>query len=606
MTTIAPARRSESLELDEPPPRRGRPAVSWRFLPLTAILLVQVCLAVRPGMVQSPFEDEGLYIYMGHRMWDHLLHGAFLSEYPGAFFSGAPGLYPPLAALGDQIGGLNGARNVSLTFALGATVGVYGIGRGLFSRTAGLLGAGAFVLQGSVIYQSHLATFDSMTLCLIALAAHLTVHSVRRNAFLWAPVVAGLLVVAFFAKYAGAAYIPVTAALAIATSIRCGSVLIVARRTIFMVAATAALGYSFYALWGQSLRRGISVTTTARHIIHPSPAWDLLESVQRWAGPWLLAAVIGAVVVIIRDRRSWVLALVLLGGSIIAVVQQVRIGESTSLAKHVAFGMVYASPLIGSLFAEIPRTRILRIVGLVVVTGAYALFAVSGLNYSRQFLTGWIPNTALIGPLGRLVTATAGRPILGDAPSPDRYYLRSRVEPALWNDTYDFHYDRKVGWPAYKAAIDQTSFGVIYLTKQPYPGNPTGSPTDNSLAVWKYLQTDRTAYRLAGTVDRYRQGVMVGKWYLFFPKVATLPVDWAATTGLSYTSSVWTARGPGPLERVSVSAPTVPSRTSVSNRPGGQPTPQGQPRLTARDPSAPASVTPVPPAPTVPIFPSGP
>ena len=106
----------------------------------------------------TPFEDEGLYVYEGHRMIAHLLHRSFVTEYPGSYFSGAPGFYPVLAAVGDYFGGITGARFVSLIFAVVAMVGVCGVGSQLFGKVAGVIGAAAFSLNGSVIYLSHWAT----------------------------------------------------------------------------------------------------------------------------------------------------------------------------------------------------------------------------------------------------------------------------------------------------------------------------------------------------------------------------------------------------------------------------------------------------------------
>ena len=51
--------------------------------------------------------------------------GALAARHPvppfPAYFSGAPVIYPPLAALADSVGGLAGARLLSLVFMLGAT-----------------------------------------------------------------------------------------------------------------------------------------------------------------------------------------------------------------------------------------------------------------------------------------------------------------------------------------------------------------------------------------------------------------------------------------------------------------------------------------------------
>ena len=53
-----------------------------------------------------------------------MLHGSPLPQFP-AYFSGAPVIYPPLGALADSVGGLAGARILSLVFMLGATVALW-------------------------------------------------------------------------------------------------------------------------------------------------------------------------------------------------------------------------------------------------------------------------------------------------------------------------------------------------------------------------------------------------------------------------------------------------------------------------------------------------
>jgi len=554
--------------------RPGHPALAtgggqrrgvWStIVALAAICVAQILLAVRPGSTGTPFEDEGLYIYIGHRMIAHALHGAFLSEYPGAYFSGAPGFYPVLAAAGDHLGGLQGARSVSLLFALGATVCVFGLGRELYGRRAGLLAAAVFVLCGSVIYQSDFATFDSTTLFFIAAAAWLTVFSVRHDRFLWSPVVGVLLVAAFYAKYAGAAYTPVVAALAVAAAYQRTRVdrLLIIRRTVFMVVAAVTLGYFIFALWGRSLAHGIAVTTTSRVVENPATPASLIHQVLLWVGPWLALAVLGAVL----TPRTWMVSAVLLGGAVIGPLEQIRIGESTSLAKHVAFGMVFACPLAGLLLARLLDH--LRVLTVPLVAAIVVGLGLSGLQHSHEFLTGWVPDDQLIAPLSRLIAATPGKPILGEQPSPERYALRGQTTPLQWDDTYAFSYDQKTGFPAYKEAIDQTSFGVIYLAKQPYPGHYGGSPTVNGGAVYTYLRTGRTPYRLVGTVDRVLRGTVVGKWYLYFPKAARLPA--AATAGLSRTGRPATS-------------PASPAPSTAPSVVGTRPSPQ-TPLLTVQAP----------------------
>ena len=82
-------------------------------------------MAMRAGYAKTAFEDEGLYVYVGHEMIAHLVHGFSVPTSPGSYFSGAPGLYPVMGALGDSVGGLAGARFVSTIFAIVAMVSVW-------------------------------------------------------------------------------------------------------------------------------------------------------------------------------------------------------------------------------------------------------------------------------------------------------------------------------------------------------------------------------------------------------------------------------------------------------------------------------------------------
>src|ERR1700751_4852105 len=67
---------------------------SW---PLLVVLAVQAILSLRLVRADTAFQDEALYLWAGHLEWANLLHGQALPQFP-AFFSGAPVIYPPLAA----------------------------------------------------------------------------------------------------------------------------------------------------------------------------------------------------------------------------------------------------------------------------------------------------------------------------------------------------------------------------------------------------------------------------------------------------------------------------------------------------------------------------
>ncbi len=475
-------------------------ASPWLWLPL--ICALQVALALRHGLNTNAFEDEGLYVYTGHRMIQHLVHGAFLPEYPGAFFSGAPGLYPVLAAMADAVGGLPAARDVSLFFAVLTTIATYGIGSRLFGRAAGVIGATSFVLCGSVIYISHFATYDAMMMALVALAGWLAVVSAQRDGFAWAPAVALLLALAFLTKYAGAAYAPFVIALAVVVGWPLYGWKVV-RRAAFAVVATLVIAFSVIELWGRSMVPGIRSTTSSRHVLSPATPSFLAMEVVRWVGPWLLVAAIGA---LFRLRRQWLLVGLLLAAAVVGPIDQMRIGEATSFAKHVAFGIVFAAPLIGDLFARgFRRATGTKMITGVALIGMLALFASSGLRYSKQFMTGWVDDAPLRPVLARDIAEHPGQKILGERYSPQRYELRTQTKPNQWYDTYYFSYDGKVNEPAYAEAIDQHYFGVIYLDQT----TPFGS------YVYNYLQQHRGYYKLTNKVPRYLRGELVGHWSVY-------------------------------------------------------------------------------------------
>ena len=108
-------------------------APAW--LPLAVVLAVQAALSVRLVGADTAFMDEGTYLWAGHLEWAHMLHGVPLPPF-STYFSGVPVIYPPLGALADSVGGLAGARLLSMVFMLGATVLLWDITRRLFGRRA--------------------------------------------------------------------------------------------------------------------------------------------------------------------------------------------------------------------------------------------------------------------------------------------------------------------------------------------------------------------------------------------------------------------------------------------------------------------------------------
>ena len=151
---------------------------SW--LPLLAVLVVQAVLSVRLVGADTAFQDEGTYLWAGHLEWAHVLHGTPLPPF-ASYFSGAPVIYPPLGALADSVGGLAGARLLSLVFMLASTALGWDVTRRLFGRRAAFFAAALFAVLGSTLHLGAFATYDAMSLFLLALATWLVAGAGERG-----------------------------------------------------------------------------------------------------------------------------------------------------------------------------------------------------------------------------------------------------------------------------------------------------------------------------------------------------------------------------------------------------------------------------------------
>lgn len=456
----------------------------------------------------SPFQDEGLYVYMGHRMAQHLWHGSTIIEHPSAYLSGSPMVYPPLAAIADTIGGLGLARNLSLLFIVVAGVMVYLTAAQLFGRLAGVIAQLAFLCNGSVLFQAHLATFDAMALCIVSIATWVAVRSAQRNGLLYGFLAGGLLALAFLTKYMTAVYVPIVAVIAVAAGWSTWRWVVVQRAAV-MVFVSVALVFFYIELFAREIWVGIVSTTFSRAAMAEASTGSMVTTLLGWAAPWLVGAAVAVVIGSVGPgRRLLVLRLALLGGAIAAPLGQMRMHEMTSFSKHLAFGMVFAAPLVGELFAmALRKTR-----GKAAPTvAAFLVLAVSlGVVTSREFLTGWIDDRPLIAPLSTAIAASPGKVVLAEVGSAERYELRQETGPRQWADTYSFSYSGLTGVPAYEKAIEQSHFGVIYLSMT----------TVNGQAVHEYLISHATPYILSEKVPRYLRGELVGSWLLFTPRVA--------------------------------------------------------------------------------------
>ena len=125
-------------------------------------------------------------------------------------------IYPPLGALADSIGGLTGARALSLCFMLGATTLLWSTTSRLYGREAGFFASALWAFLGPTLMLGAYATYDAMSLFLVALAAWCaTAHWARDEATGWMVAAAAALALANAAKYASTIFDPAVIMLAV-------------------------------------------------------------------------------------------------------------------------------------------------------------------------------------------------------------------------------------------------------------------------------------------------------------------------------------------------------------------------------------------------------
>jgi Dolichyl-phosphate-mannose-protein mannosyltransferase len=498
-------------------PTRRRTWISRGIL--FCILIMQSLLTVR--MHNTAFEDEALYLYVGHLEIAHWLHGAALQGNYASYFSGAPVLYPPLAAMADGIGGLVAARALSLIEMLGVTALLYSLTRRLFNERVALCSAIVFAVVEPTLFLGNLATYDASALFLLALAMWIVVRTAtfRWPVYLLAAPVAALAVAT---KYASLLFVPtivIMAGLAAWPYRRRWALVPPAA----LLAATVAILAGAYELSGRNYQQGIQFTTLERFngaSTTSSLVWDSLQ----WGGLPIALAVIGAIGYAIRpntDRREdiapggsrlrrTVLGVVLAGSALLAPAEQIRIHTFVSLQKHIGFGLFLAAPIAGVGLARVVGDHFRRAqVGIAVWGAVLAL----GMTQANNLFNVW-PNTSVFIPDFARYLRPGGH-YLVEVDEVPIYYLRHHADaqPDQFTSTYyigyvDAHGQFLTANAGYVAAIKAGYFQVVAYNFQTTPA------VDQVIA--KTLTTD-PSYRLAAAIPNGNDTVTQYIWV----KVAT-------------------------------------------------------------------------------------
>ncbi len=388
--------------------------------------MLQATLSLKLVRSNTAFRDEALYVWSGHLEWARLLHGAPLPPLP-TYFSGAPVFYPLLAAAADNLGGLTGARLLSLGFMLVVTSLLWSTAGRLYGKRASFLAVALFIGLGPTIQLGAFATYDAMSLCLVAASAWcLTRAGNGRDGFGWICLSALSLILANATKYASTLFDPVIVAMAILTAFpQPGGKNAYRRGAALGVYVTAGL-ILLLTLGGSYYEVGVDQTTLTRIMGTNSPE-AVLKAAAQWVGIIAILAALGALTCV-RWRRARSPRLLLPGVFLIAVLlapaEQARIHTLTSLDKHsdfgAWFGVIGAAYAIDLILSHL-KPRMLRYVAVFACSIAVIVPVKLGLAQARQLFV-WPNATKLNAVLAPLIDGNSGR-ILHEAPSVSEYAI---------------------------------------------------------------------------------------------------------------------------------------------------------------------------------------
>jgi hypothetical protein len=435
----------------------GRHAPGW--WPLVAVLIVQAALSIRLLRADTAFEDEATYLWAGHLEWAHWLHGTPLPQFP-AYFSGAPVLYPPIGALADSIGGLTGARVLSLIFMLVATALLWGTVSRLYGNRAAFFGAALFAISGPTLHLGSFATYDAMSAFLIAFASWCVVRPKKGlDATGWMVTAAIALALANATAYSSLLFDPIVVLLALLTAFPKPGGKVAGRRVAILVIVTAVLLLAGLLIGGSSYLGGFERTTLGRVVGGASPG-TVLTDAWSWTALIIIPALFGVAISLFGRHgraQTWLLA-ILTVAAILGPLEQARLHTIASLDKHVGLGAWFAAIAAGyavdKFVAAASSSRSARIFTCAACVIALVFPVALGARQSREFSTDWPNATGFIAVLRPLADNSKGRLLVED-PTIAEYYLPSGSQWQRWSSTRNIVLPSgaSTGGPSAKAGV---------------------------------------------------------------------------------------------------------------------------------------------------------
>jgi len=433
-------------------------------LPLLTVLAVQAVLSLRLVWSNTAFQDEALYLRAGHLEWARWLHGTAIPNFP-SYFSGAPVIYPPIAAAADSIGGLAAARVLSLCLMMAVTSLLWATTVRLYGKRAALLATALFATLAGTQFLGAFATYDAMALFLLAVAVWLAVRSVscQPRAGTVLLVLSGCaLAGADATKYATALFTPVVILVAAAATWRQHGRRHAIAAALTLLCSWMALTAAALAIAGRQYWQGIWTTTLDRPASSVSAA-VIVQHAYVWTSLLLILAAIGTVLAFRSRERARFLPAILLAAALLAPAEQVRLHTTVSLQKHVVFGAWFAAIAAGYAMARLSRVDRGRGWAAVMAIPIVASTLFGSLGQATALFRVWPNSTDVIKVLRSAVASHPGNYLAEDY-DVEAYYLRAEAPWPRWSSTYYFRLpNADPGAPSYSEAIKDHYFALVIL-----------------------------------------------------------------------------------------------------------------------------------------------
>jgi hypothetical protein len=537
MAAITPARSTPvQPAAPELPPQPAPPDGTRRVLPVAAICAVQAVLSLYLAASNTAFGDEAEYLWMGRILLAHWLHGA--SEPPHLVkLSGSAVLYPPLGALASNVAGLTGARILSLAFMLGATILLYFTASRLIGRTAALFAATLWALSEPVLRLAF-ATFDPMSVFLMALSAWLVAQAGFRRRWIWPAAGAAVaLALSNAVAYSGIVIDPVVLAFAFVTWLpRLGN-----RRAVLSAAGLGGgLALAFAAAMEVTGSWNGIESIFARTSHDQQPYTLVITDIWKYSGFLVVLAMIGTAAALAAKDTSRRLLLMLGCAAFAVPAAQVKFHTAWSLDKHLAYGVWFAAIAAGYGLSVLVRRLPGAGRGLAVLCAvlAFAYPAVNSWMAAWSVYHAWPNATSFVTALRPAVAGTSGLVDPTGQLYVAEYYL---PQGSQWDRWYtaglSLHPPAATARAYYTSVLNSRKYGVIalfYAAASPTPRMTAASMSASQRAsIYQQLISspglapgESGLGTLTGLLERSRQ----------YRLVAAGPYDSASVDG---TYAIW-------------------------------------------------------------------